>query len=109
MRGELARRLVELFQQAAEVNQWGLYECQALPDHVHLFLQFSPSESVAEVVQKFKGGSSFTPRKEFAELEEFLWGDQSWSDGYFAETTGRTDERVIRRYIQNQRASAATA
>ena len=48
-------------------------------------------------------------RSEFPDLTEFLWGDSFWSkqnkfccDGYFSETVGRTDERIIRRYIQNQ-------
>ena len=40
--------------------------------------------------------------EEFPELEEFLWGDSFWSDGYFAETVGKVDEEVIRKYIEAQ-------
>ena len=25
-----------------------------------------------------------------------------WSDGYFSESVGRTEEQMVRRYIQNQ-------
>jgi REP element-mobilizing transposase RayT len=35
-------------------------------------------------------------RHEFPELEEFLWGDSFWSDGYFAESVGKTTEKAIR-------------
>jgi putative transposase len=42
-------------------------------------------------------------RKEYPELEEFLWGDSFWADGYFAETGGNVDEEVVRRYIREQR------
>lgn len=71
-------------------------------DHVHLIIQTNPSDSVAEVVQRLKGGTSRVIRKEFPELEEFLWGDSLWADGYFAETVGSVDEEVVRRYINQQ-------
>jgi len=71
-------------------------------DHVHI-LQASPKDSVAEVVQRLKGGTSRVIRKEYPELEEFLWGDSFWADGYFAETVGNVDEEVVKRYVRDQR------
>ncbi len=71
-------------------------------DHVHVMIQVKPSDSIAEVVQILKGGTSRVIRKEFPELEEFLWGDSFWADGYFAESVGKVDEEVIRKYIQKQ-------
>lgn len=100
--GEVARRLNELFTQAAEVNDWELLQLNVQKDHVHMLIQTHPRESLAEVVQKLKGGSSFVIRKEFPDLEEFLWGDSFWCDGYFAETVGQTNEKVIKEYIKNQ-------
>ena len=69
---------------------------------MHLLLQFQPRFAVSKVVNLLKGGSSRLIRKEFPDLEEFLWGDSFWCDGYFAESVGQTEEAVIRRYIQNQ-------
>ena len=70
---------------------------------MHLIIQTKPKDSVAEVVQRLKGGTSRVIRKEYPELEEFLWGDSLWADGYFAETVGKVDEEVVRRYIREQR------
>ena len=67
---------------------------------MHLIIQTNPSDSAAEVVQRLKGGTSRVIRKEFPELEEFLWGDSLWADGYFAESVGSVDEEVVRRYIR---------
>jgi len=50
-----------------------------------------------------KGGSSRKLRQEFPELEEFLWGDSFWQDGYFAETVGRMNQAIMRNYIKNQK------
>jgi len=71
-------------------------------DHVHVLIQINPSDSVAGVVQILKGGTSRVIRKEFPGLEEFLWGDSFWADGYFAESVGKIDVEVIRKYIKNQ-------
>jgi len=69
-------------------------------DHIHLVVQIPPQYSVSEVVQIFKGGTSRVLRKEYPELEEFLWGDSFWADGYFAETVGQVDEEVVKKYIR---------
>ena len=67
-----------------------------------MIIQMNPSDSVSEVVQILKGGTSRVIRQEFPDLEEFLWGDSFWADGYFAETIGNVDEEIIRKYIRNQ-------
>ena len=74
-----------------------------MTDHVHMLVQIKPSRSVSEVVQILKGGTSRKIREEYPELEEFLWGDSLWADGYFAETVGIAQEDMIKRYIQEQR------
>ncbi|MBI2488090.1 MAG: IS200/IS605 family transposase, partial [Deltaproteobacteria bacterium] len=74
-------------------------------DHIHMLVQVTPDISVAKIVQYFKGGSSRVIRKEFPELEEFLWGDSFWADGYFAETVGVAQEEMIKRYIREQTSS----
>jgi len=102
LKGRLTIRLEELFAQCAEVNRWKICEISIQVDHVHMLVQIPTTVSVARVVQLFKGGSSRILREEFPELEEFLWGDSFWSDGYFAETVGRVDAKVIEQYIRNQ-------
>jgi putative transposase len=65
----------------------------------------TPEVSVAKVVQYFKGGSLRAIRHEYPELEEFLWGDSFWADGYFAETVGIAQEEMVKRYIREQASS----
>ena len=92
----------ELFEQCAEINGWEIHELNIQFDHVHMLIQLKTSISVSNAVQLFKGGSSKKIREEFPDLEEFLWGESFWADGYFAETVGKVDEKKIREYIQNQ-------
>ncbi len=102
LKGKLVERLGELFYQCAEVNHWIIEELNIQEDHVHLLIQLKPSISVSKAVQIIKGGSSKKIRKEFPELEEFLWGRNFWADGYFVETCGKLNEDAIRKYIKNQ-------
>ncbi len=85
------------------MNDWAIENLEILPDHVHLLIQINPVDSVASVLQILKGGTSRVIREEFPELEEFLWGDSLWSDGYFAETVGRMTETTMKRYLNTQR------
>ena len=100
--GKVSVRLQDLFRQAAHVNRWVIHELNVQRDHVHMLIQVEPSVSVAHVVQILKGGSSNVIRTEFPELEEFLWGDSFWADGYFAESIGTVQEDMIRKYIREQ-------
>jgi putative transposase len=103
LRGKIALQLKHLLYEACKMNQWWIEEIKIMDDHVHMMIQIKPTESVAEVVQIFKGGTSRAIRKEHPELEEFLWGDSFWADGYFAETVGQVEEEVVKRYIREQR------
>ena len=101
--GKLAQRLEELLYQAAEVNDWRIEELSIVNDHIHMLIQVKPDKALSKVVQLLKGGTSKVLRSEFPKLEEFLWGDNHWADGYFAESVGVSDERMIRRYIREQK------
>ena len=84
------------------MNRWWIESLAIEVDHVHVLIQYSPSQSIAEVVQILKGGTSRVIRQEFPDLQEFLWGDSFWADGYFAESVGKVDEDIVKDYIKEQ-------
>ena len=102
LRKNIAIRIEFLLKQCANFNRWQIHELNVNPDHVHMLVQLRPNVSVSKAVQLFKGGSSRVMRLEFPELEEFLWGDSLWADGFFSESIGKVDWNVIRGYIRNQ-------
>ena len=85
------------------MNDWWIERIAIEPDHIHLLIRLPPRISVAEAVQLMKGGTSRVIRQEYPELEEFLWGDSLWADGYFAESVGVVNENIIKKYIEHQR------
>lgn len=102
LRGKLSQRLSQLVCEAARVNKWFVHEFKTNEDHIHLMIQLPPTITVAKAVNILKGGTSRVIRQEHPELQEFFWGDSLWQDGYFAETSGRIDEKALREYIRKQ-------
>jgi REP element-mobilizing transposase RayT len=56
---------------------------------------------VAEVVQRIKGGTARRNREEFPDCR----GETAFGPGYFAESVEATDERIIEKYIRDQKTS----
>jgi putative transposase len=100
--GKIALRIKQLFTECCSMNDWQVHELAILKDHIHMLIQINPKDSIASAVNLLKGGSSRAIRLEHPELQEFLWGESFWSDGYFAETIGAKSEEMLRKYIQNQ-------
>ena len=91
-----------MFHECAEINQFEIMELSIQSDHIHILLSAKPRYSPSQIVQFVKGGSSYKIRREFPELQEFLWGDSFWADGYFVSTHSVVSESVIRNYIKKQ-------
>lgn len=73
-------------------------------DHIHIFCGASPTKSPMTIYTAIK---SLTARMVFAKFPAMkmkeLWGGEFWSDGKYVGTVGdRTNEEIVRRYIQNQ-------
>lgn len=88
LQGKIAKRIEELLKECADVNRWNIETLSVQNDHVHMLVQLKPDMSASEVVQRFKGKSSYIIRKEFSELEEFYRGksESFWCYGFFIET-----------------------
>lgn len=102
--GKIAARLKTLLYEGCRINRWWIEVLAIQHDHVHILIRLKPKDSVAHCAHLLKGATSRIIRKEFPELEEFLWGDSFWADGYFAESVGKVSESTIRKYIEEQQA-----
>ena len=109
LRGKIKKQIIELIYEAVKINRWWVEEISIQKDHVHVMIQIHPDEKLSGVVKILKGGTSRMVRKEYPELEEFMWGNSLWARGYFAETTGRVDMRKVKKYIQEQNESMPQA
>ena len=80
-------------------------------NHIHIFCGAHPSMAPMKIMNVIK---SITARKVFEAFPKLkkkeLWGGSFWSTGKYIGTVGEaTNEKVVRRYIQNQSLDKAEA
>jgi REP-associated tyrosine transposase len=97
----VATRLEALLREKAAELEMTVHALEIMPDHVHLFIEFDPRWSIAEIVNRLKGYTSRILRQEFASLRSRL--PTLWSRSYYAGTIGHVSERTVRAYIDAQR------
>jgi putative transposase len=69
-------------------------------DHVHLYVEIPPQQSVGSAVGKFKSLSARYMLQRFPYLRRFFYGGAMWSPSYFARTIGEgVTAEAVRRYI----------
>jgi putative transposase len=98
--GPVADRCRQLIEQKCEEHDWEVLSLAIQPDHIHLFVRVTPSDSAAEVTKECKGITSFHLRREFADL---LKMPSMWTRSYFASTAGNVSQQTIQRYIDAQK------
>jgi len=100
--GNIKRRLDGMIRFCAQINNFEIVELNIQPDHVHLLLGAEPTYSPSKIMQLIKGGTSKKLRELFPALEEAVWADNFWSEGYFVGTVGHRNLSSVIKYVQDQ-------
>jgi putative transposase len=97
--GRVAARCGELLEPIAAEHGWEIVANDVMPDHVHVFVRFWPTEAAVSVVRAFNR----TERVMRAE-SPYLRNQAKvlWSPSYFAASVGYVSESMVRRYIEHQ-------
>ena len=98
-RADIRMQLERIFFAIADGNEFQLKAIEIMEEHVHLFINIRPSQSIAEVMQYLKGGSSYELRKLFPIMKEFH-RCRLWSRGKYFRPIGEVNEETIKHYIE---------
>lgn len=79
-----------------------LIELEVMPDHVHLLVDVDPQFGIHRLVKMIKGRSSRLLRQEFPWLRSRL--PTLWTNSYFVATVGGAPLKIVKQYIENQKA-----
>ncbi|MBL3752272.1 IS200/IS605 family transposase [Mycobacteroides abscessus] len=104
LRGPIQTRLKQIIGEVVAEFDGVVIEVETMPDHVHLLVEVPPKVAVAQLVKVLKGRSSRLLRREFAHLARV---NCLWSASYFVSTVGGPPLEVVRRYVENQKLTAA--
>lgn len=90
--------------ETAQRYHWYIRRMETDKDHIHILLQYNPTDSITNIVSRLKQESTYKAWNHHYEyLSQFYWKERTlWSDGYFAATVGDVSKATIERYIENQ-------
>jgi putative transposase len=106
-RDEELLRLKAKLGEVCETMGCDLLACDGEADHLHAIIEYPPKVSISALVNALKGTSSRLLRKERPDIARRYVDGGLWSPSYFAASTGGAPLDVVRRYVEQQRASAS--
>ena len=74
-----------------------LLAINGMHDHLHIFFGMRPTQSLSDLMQNVKGGSS-----KWINDREFVKGRFEWQEGYGAFSYSKSQVSTVIAYIQNQ-------
>jgi putative transposase len=95
------------FIKVCETMRCKLLACDGEADHVHMLVEYPPKVAVSVLVNALKGTSSRLLRKDRADITNRYRDSVLWSPSYFAASTGGATLDVVKRYVEQQRASSS--
>lgn len=102
--GDFREDIKQYLFEACEKHHWYIKRMETDQDHIHILLQYNPTDSVTRIFSLLKQYSTYRVwRKYPLFLRKHYWKEHTlWSDGYFAASIGTVSQTVIERYIENQ-------
>lgn len=85
-------------------HHWYIRKMETDQDHIHILLQYNPTDSVTEIASILKQHSTYLAWKNHSSiLRHHYWKERTlWSDGYFAASIGQVSQSTIEHYIEHQ-------
>ncbi|MFK5972341.1 MAG: IS200/IS605 family transposase [Flavobacteriaceae bacterium] len=74
-------------------------------DHIHMHLEYRPSQDISSLVKKLKGRSSRKLQQEFPKLNKKYWGRHFWAIGFGCWSTGNITDKMVNEYLEHHRKS----
>ena len=92
-----------IIQKAAYDYDMKVEEIEVPEDHVHMVIKAEPRMSPSEIMRIIKSISAREFFKKYPEVrDEYFWGGSLWTNSYFVETVGNSDEKRVREYVRKQ-------
>ena len=103
LEGDVKTRCRTLLIQICESEDVVILRGVVSKDHVHMHINYRPSQSVSSLVKRLKGRSSRKLQQEFPELKKRYWGQHFWAIGFGCWSTGNITDEMVNEYLEHHR------
>ena len=101
--GDVKVRCRTLLIQICEAEDVVILKGVVSSDHVHIHINYRPSQSLSDFVKKLKGRSSRKLQEEFPELNKRYWGRHFWAIGFGCWSSGNITDKMVNEYLEHHR------
>ena len=103
LQGEIENFLKEELFKIANDKDFVIKSIECDLDHIHLFVSAHPKIAPSYMVKMCKGITGRKLFMQFPEITQKLWNNTLWSNSYYMETIGSTNEENVKKYIESQK------
>ena len=82
LQGDIQLRCREILRQICEAEDIVILKGVVSKEHIHMHINYLPSQSVSGIVKRLKGRSSRKLQQEFPELKKLSQSGNFWAKGY---------------------------
>jgi len=103
LEGDIKQRCRTILIQVCEAEDIEILKGVVSKNHIHMHIEYRPSQSISNLVKKLKGRSSRKLQQEFPALKKKYWGRHFWAIGYGCWSTGNITDEMVNEYLEHHR------
>ena len=106
LRGDIQKRCRVLLIQICDSEDIVILKGVVSSDHIHMHIEYRPSQDISTIVKKLKGRTSRKIQQEFPDLRKKYWGRHFWVIGFGCWSTGNITDEMVNEYLEHHRKSS---
>ena len=106
LHGDIQKKCREILIQICDAEGVSILKGVVSKDHVHMHIEYRPSQDISSLVKKLKGRSSRRLQQDFPELNKRYWGRHFWAIGFGCWSTGNITDVMVNEYLEHHRKSS---
>ncbi len=103
LQGDIKVRCRELLIQICEAEDVIILKGVVSSDHIHMHINYRPSQNISDLVKKLKGRTSRKLQQEFPLLGKRYWGRHFWAIGFGCWSSGNITDEMVNAYLEHHR------
>ncbi|MEZ4880244.1 MAG: IS200/IS605 family transposase [Chitinophagales bacterium] len=103
LEGDIKVRCRSLLIQICEAEDILILKGVVSKDHIHMHIEYRPSQSISSMVKLLKGRSSRKLQIEFPELKKRYWGRHFVIELWICWSTGNITDEMVNEYLEHHR------
>jgi len=103
LKGDVQARCRDIVKQICDSEDIHILSGVISKDHVHLHIEYRPSQKISDIVKHLKERTSRRLQEEFPTLNKRYWGRHFWAIGYGVWSTGNITDKMVQEYLEHHR------